>query len=105
MSPGTPGIPRGWKRQEGFSLPPGLLEGVCSCHTPFRLSDSRAGTEETSVVSDTHSGVTCDHNLRSRTRLVNAGPCWGSSRCDGSFEVGFAGETRSLLPLGSAPLI
>ena len=35
MSPGTPGIPRGWKRQEGFSLPPGLLEGVRSCHTPI----------------------------------------------------------------------
>lgn len=36
-SPGTPGVPRGWKRQEGFSLPPELLEGVHSGHIPIPL--------------------------------------------------------------------
>jgi len=36
-SPGTPGVPRGWNRQEGFPLPPELLEGVHSGHTLIPL--------------------------------------------------------------------
>lgn len=74
-----------WPRAQAHLESPGAGRGRRASPFPqsswrgFTLAisrfHSRVGTEETSIISDNHSGVTCDRNLRSGPRLVNAGLC------------------------------